>query len=93
MKYGQPLILPLVYHFPHDERTHTESFDFMCGRNLLVASIFEPGARERTVYLPTGATWRDAYTREVYQGGQTVTVPAPLNYIPVFLRDRADLPV
>ncbi len=91
MKEGGLLLRPLVYEFPHDERTYTESFDFMCGHDLLIASIFEPGARERTVYLPRGAIWRDAYTREMYEGGQTVTVPAPLDYIPVFLRDDAAL--
>ena len=51
------------------------------------------GARRWPVYLPAGASWRDAWTDEVYPGGATVTVAAPLERIPLFLRDGADLPI
>jgi alpha-D-xyloside xylohydrolase len=45
------------------------------------------------VYLPAGASWRDAWTGEEYEGGQTVSVDAPLERIPLFLRDAAELPI
>lgn len=47
----------------------------------------EAGVDNRTVYLPKGAVWTDAYTHTVYEGGQTVTVPAPIDIIPVLVRD------
>ena len=54
---------------------------------LLVAPVMEEKVTQRSVYLPAGATWTDANTGEVYEGGQRVIVPAPLDIIPVFFRD------
>jgi alpha-glucosidase (family GH31 glycosyl hydrolase) len=48
----------------------------------------EEGVTAREVYLPEGASWTDANTGYRYDGGQTVTVPAPLDIIPVFMRDE-----
>jgi alpha-D-xyloside xylohydrolase len=42
--------------------------------------------RERSVYLPAGAQWKNVETGEVFGGGQTVMVKAPLDIIPVFER-------
>ncbi|MFE4601065.1 hypothetical protein ACFRKE_09420, partial [Kitasatospora indigofera] len=53
----------------------------------------EAGARERDVHLPAGADWTDAWTGERHRGGRTVRVDAPLERIPLFLRDGADLPI
>lgn len=53
----------------------------------------EAGARTRTVYLPSGATWFHIWTGERYEGGQSVDIAAPLGSPPVFSRDadRTDL--
>lgn len=74
---GAPAIRPLVYHYPGDERCRTESFDFLLGERLLVASVLEPGARTRAVYLPHG-DWCDWWTGQWHAGGQTATLDAPL---------------
>jgi len=80
---GTPIIRPLVYQYPEDENCHTESFDFMLGADLLVASVLEPGARLRRIYLPRGEHWVDIHTGTCYAGGQTIELPAPLERIPV----------
>lgn len=51
----------------------------------LVAPVLELGARERSVYLPKGK-WESISDNKIYDGGQTVTVPAPLDVMPVFKR-------
>jgi alpha-D-xyloside xylohydrolase len=61
--------------------------------NQLVAPVVEAGARERAVRLPAGATWRCAWTGETHPGGTTVTADAPLDRIPLYLRDGARLPI
>ena len=66
---------------------------FMFGPDLLVAPVLYEGARERTIYLPAGATWTDAWTTEVYEGDQSITANAPLERIPVYLRNSASLPI
>ena len=57
----------------------------MFGGRYLVAPVMESGARTRSVYLPEGR-WRNVDTGEVYEGAQRVTVPAPLEVIPVMER-------
>ena len=53
----------------------------------------EPGAQQRSVYLPAGCRWTDAYTHQTYEGGQTVTVPAPIDVIPVMVREGREYPI
>lgn len=63
----------------------------MFGPDLLIAPVMEMGVRERSVYLPAGLSWRENATGEVYEGGQRVTVAAPLDVIPVFVREGKDI--
>ncbi|MGP3971306.1 glycoside hydrolase family 31 protein [Streptomyces sp. 6N223] len=90
---GLPPMRPLFLEFPDDERAWGVAEAYLLGPDLLVAPVLEPWAREREVYLPAGARWTDAWTGEEYEGGQPVTVPAPLERIPLLLRDDAQLPV
>ena len=59
----------------------------MFGDKYLVAPVLEPGVSARSVYLPAGS-WRDVEDGTVYEGGTYVTVPAPLEKIPVFEKIR-----
>ena len=90
---GHPLLRPLVYQFPADPRCLDESFDFMLGPSLLVASVLAPGVRKRKVYLPAGQDWYNFYTQERLEGGQTHTVAAPLEYIPLFVPAGSLIPM
>lgn len=67
-------------------------YQYFFGRDLLVCPIVEPGATTAEVYLPPGA-WVDFWGKAAYMGGQTVTVDAPLDRIPVFVRAGAVIPV
>ncbi len=84
---GAPVMRPLFYDFPEDKTCWETEDAYMFGPDLLVAPVMEAGATTRTIYLPKGASWTDANTKQAYEGGQTVTVPAPLDVIPVMLRD------
>ncbi|HWQ45333.1 MAG TPA: glycoside hydrolase family 31 protein, partial [Longilinea sp.] len=90
---GHPLLRPLVYRFPDDPKVIDESFDFMIGPSLLVASILEPGQTQRPVYLPSGQRWLNFYTQEWLEGGQNHPVSAPLEYIPLFMPESSLLPM
>jgi alpha-D-xyloside xylohydrolase len=90
---GAPVMRPLFYEFPQDKAAWKVEDCYMFGPDLLVAPVMEPGVTERSVYLPAGAAWTDAYTGEKYEGGQVVTVPAPIDVIPVLLRDDASYPI
>ena len=90
---GAPVMRPLYYDFPADPQAAETEDCYMFGPKLLVAPVMEAGAKERTIYLPKGARWKDAYTGREYEGGQTVTVPAPLEIIPVMIRDGAEIDI
>jgi alpha-glucosidase len=90
---GHPIIRPLVYEFPHDAHCQTESFDFMLGPNLLVASVVDEGARTRRVYLPAGTDWCDFYSGQWHRGGQAIEVDAPLERIPLLVRTGGIIPM
>jgi alpha-D-xyloside xylohydrolase len=83
---GLPPMRPLFLDFPGDPVSWEVEDQFLSGPDILVAPVYVEGARERRVYLPAGAVWRDAWTGEEHAGGEWITAPAPLDTIPVFLR-------
>ena len=90
-KTGAPPMRPLFYVFPRDSRCWQISDAYMLGGSLLVAPVLEAGAKTRAVYLPEGASWTESATGLVFQGGQTVEAHAPIEVIPLFLRDGAQI--
>lgn len=65
---------------------------YLFGEHLLVAPVVERGAREREVILPPGR-WIDWWTGEAHDGEQTITVDAPLDRLPLFLREGGIVPM
>ncbi|WP_306118230.1 MULTISPECIES: TIM-barrel domain-containing protein [unclassified Roseitalea] len=90
---GLPPMRPLLVDFPDDRQAVRAEDSFLFGPDLLVAPVLEHGARERTVYLPAGAQWTDAWTGQTHAGGAVITADAPLERIPLFLKNDAQLPI
>ena len=90
---GAPVMRPLFYDFPEDQICWDIEDSYMFGPDLLIAPVMEAGMTERTIYLPAGTNWVDAYTKKVYEGGYMVTVDAPIDVIPVMIREGKDYPV
>ncbi len=90
----EPMLRPTFLDHQHDAQTFAECDDFMLGRDLLVASVVEPGERERRLWLPDNAEgWYDFYSCQWYSGGQWVTLAAPLERLPLLVRAGAGLPM
>ena len=83
---GSPLLRTMFYEFPEDETCWTLQDQYMFGGKYLVAPILRLNQFSREVYLPQGC-WTLTSTGEVFQGGQRVTVDAPIDYMPVFERN------
>ena len=47
----------------------------------------------REVYLPAGTDWYNFWTNERVKGGQTITVAAPIDTIPLFVRAGSIIPL
>jgi alpha-D-xyloside xylohydrolase len=90
---GTPVMRPLFYDFPTDKAAWEVEDEYMFGPDILVAPILGETQREREVYLPEGSRWANAFTRESFEGGSRIPVAAPLEEIPLFLRDGKKLPI
>jgi alpha-D-xyloside xylohydrolase len=90
-KQGTPAMRPLWFDFPADGVAWSIEDEFVFGPAVLVAPVTQFGARSRRVYLPAGATWTDPWSEETTDGGAWVEATAPLERIPVYLRDGAQL--
>jgi alpha-D-xyloside xylohydrolase len=92
-KEGIPVMRPLFFDFPEDKTAYDVEDEYMFGPDILVAPVLYEGTKSRRVYLPKGAKWKDANTNKEYDGGQWIEVAAPLDVIPVFLRNGATIPL
>ncbi len=90
---GTPPMRPLFFDFPDDPEAWGIEDEFCFGPSVLVAPVTKLGERSRRVYLPAAATWTDPCSGETVCGGTWVDAAAPLERIPVYLRDGAQLPL
>ena len=97
---GMPLMRHLALAYQRDERAAAVEDEFLLGPDLLAAPVLNEGATERDLYLPRGRwvdLWRSAaYDEEsggielggtkLLAGRADVTVPAPLEELPLMVR-------
>ena len=87
---GAPVVRPLAFDFPNDDKVKNMWDEFKFGPDLLVAPVWESGKRSREVYLPAGE-WVDFWDRsKTYSGPKTMDYPAPLDRVPLFIRKGAE---
>jgi alpha-D-xyloside xylohydrolase len=91
---GTPIMRPLVFDFPRDDRALDQAHSYMFGRALHVAPVFAPEVPVWPVYLPPSpGGWVDFWTGERRAGGRTHEVATPLDRIPLHLRAGSILPL
>lgn len=88
---GEPLMRSMAYAFPEDGKAADYEFQYLFGRNLLVAPVTKPNAKRVEVYLPEGV-WYDFFTGARYEAG-VYQFSAAADEIPVFVREGTILPV
>ncbi len=88
---GVPVFRPLLLNYQNDANTYNIDDQFMIGEDLLVAPIMKPDVTRRLVYLPAG-TWYDYWTNKKLTGPTTISVEAPLETVPMFVRAGAMIP-
>jgi alpha-D-xyloside xylohydrolase len=90
---GSPFLRALPLDFPNDPKVADLRDEYMFGPALLVAPVTEQGATSREVYLPAGTDWYNYWTEERVKGGQSITVQAPIDTIPLFVKAGSILPL
>jgi alpha-glucosidase/alpha-D-xyloside xylohydrolase len=89
---GLPFMRALWLHYPDDAKARGLGTEYLWGRDLLVAPVFEKGAKARSVYLPAGV-WYDWWTGEKIDGGREVTREVDLATMPLYVRAGAIIPL
>lgn len=89
---GMPIVRPLFFENPDASRFADNDEAYLFGDSFLVAPVVRSGKREKAVPLPEG-TWINYWTDEAVDGGTTVTVDAPLERLPLFVRAGAIVPM
>ena len=90
---GTPVMRTLFYEFPDDRYAWEVEDEFLFGSDVLVAPVLYENQRQRKVYLPAGVQWKQVWTGETYKGGQTNIVEAPIEQIPLFIKEGSKVKI
>lgn len=83
---GEPVIRPVFWLAPKDERALVCDDQFLVGDEILVAPVLRPKQRLREIYFPPG-TWKAYWSDQIIQGPAIIkNHPAPLDQLPFFIR-------
>lgn len=89
---GLPMTRPMVMNYFDDPNTWELDTQYMMGDAFLVAPVVED-SDVKSVYLPEGYwyDYADGYT--VYGGRQTMEYYAPIDLLPVFVKEGSIIPM
>lgn len=87
------IMRPLPMDFANDRNVLNINDEFMFGPSLLINPVCEYKATSRKVYFPECAGWYDIYSGTYLKGGQELTVDAPYERIPVYVKAGSIIPV
>ena len=105
---GMPMMRSLALSFPGEPRLAGVEDSFLFGPDLLAAPVVAPGQTTRRVPVPSGRwvdLWRSARQgvrasgglvltgARIVEGGGDVTLPAPIDELPLLVRAGAILPL
>ncbi|HWR37587.1 MAG TPA: TIM-barrel domain-containing protein [Clostridia bacterium] len=88
---GLPLQRALWLHYPDDARARGLGDEFLWGRDMLIAPVYQKSATSRDVYLPKGE-WYDWWTNSKVTGGKIVSRSVDLATMPIYVRAGAIIP-
>jgi alpha-D-xyloside xylohydrolase len=82
----------MVMDFNGDPGVLNIGDQYMFGPSILVAPVYKYQARNRNVYFPSASGWYDLYSGKFIEGGQKITVDAPYERMPLFVKEGSILP-
>ncbi|WP_347862040.1 alpha-glucosidase [Salimicrobium sp. PL1-032A] len=84
---GIPVQRPLFMEYEEDENAYNIQYQYMFGKDILVAPVLEEAKEKWGVYLPEDE-WVHLWSNKEYTGGN-ITVDAPIGEPPVFYRKNS----
>jgi alpha-D-xyloside xylohydrolase len=83
----------LPFGYPDELALRDVDDEFLFGNSLLINPVTQPRATSRSVVLPAGNDWVDFWSGKTYQGGQTIVADAPLDQIPILVKEGSIVPM
>ncbi|MEN8124291.1 MAG: TIM-barrel domain-containing protein [Bacteroidota bacterium] len=90
---GMPFMRPLFFAEPKNKALFEVSNTYLWGSDFLISPILKSGTKHQKIYFPKNDNWIDFYTEEKFKGGSTQTISIHQEYIPVFVRSGAIIPM
>jgi alpha-D-xyloside xylohydrolase len=90
---GSTMMRPLMMDFADDPQALAIGNQYLFGPALMACPVTQPGALNRSVYLPGQNAWYDFWTGKRVTGGQRIDADAPIDLIPLFVRAGTILPM
>jgi len=85
---GIPAIRHLMLHYQNDRETAKLAYQYLFGRDLMVAPVYKKNKRKWKLYLPDDS-WIHLWSGKKYSQGW-VLVDAPIGQPPVFYREKSN---
>ena len=93
----------LAFDFADDPEVLDIKDQYIFGGSIMVCPVTKPmyylpnsektdAEKTRKVYLPKGCGWYDFYTEKYYEGGQYIEADAPIDKIPLFVKEGSIIP-
>ncbi|WP_379936947.1 glycoside hydrolase family 31 protein [Mariniflexile gromovii] len=89
---GKLLMAPLVYQYPTDKNTWEIKDQLLFGESMMAGFVTEYQKREKEMYFPKG-DWYNFWTSEKIEGGRNISVKAPLDETPLYVKAGSIIPM
>jgi alpha-glucosidase len=92
---GVPSVRGLLLEYPNDPVTWgTETqYEFLLGKNFLVAPVYRDEEKRDSIYFPAGK-WFDYWDGTIYKGNTSINnYVAPLDKLPLFVKGGSIIPM
>ena len=88
---GLPMMRAMWLHYPEDKVATAKGDQYLWGKDMIIAPVYEKGASMRRVYLPEGICY-DWWNNTEYKGGKNIEREVDLAIMPLFVRAGAIIP-
>ena len=91
---GIPVVRSMFLNYQNDDECYSTDaqYQYMIGDNLLIAPVLSEYENFKKLYLPEGK-WLDWWNNKVHSGNQWIVVEAPINRIPLFIKEGGVIPM
>lgn len=89
---GGTVLRSMAHAFPTNRDCWSLDEQFLWGTSLLIAPVIYEGHLTKTLYLPATEQWYNYYTGKLVTTTGNITVPAPMDFVPLYLRGGSIIP-